>query len=156
MLSLTPLERWLADRLAGETRAWYERALVAARRAGVAGDEFLIAWSGCGRRLGRSTLTVAPVEAETLAGRGRVVRARGVGDGRGRAGPAAAGGGRREARRHMIADGVADLFAKGEMREQQAVLRVLAHLPEPERYAWLAADAVRTNVLSVLEALALR
>ena len=43
---------------------------------------------------------------------------------------------------------------KGEMREQQAVLRVLAYLPEPERYVALAAEAVRSNVLSVLEALA--
>ena len=49
---------------------------------------------------------------------------------------------------------VDELFRKGEMREQQAVLRVLAYLPEPARYVALAAEAVRTNVLSVLEALA--
>jgi hypothetical protein len=49
---------------------------------------------------------------------------------------------------------VDDLYRKGEMREQQALLRVLAYLPEPGAYAELAAEAVRSNVVSVLEALA--
>jgi hypothetical protein len=53
-----------------------------------------------------------------------------------------------------VAGVVDDLFRMGEMREQQAVLRVLQFLPDPGRYVTLAADAVRTNVVGVLEAIA--
>jgi hypothetical protein len=154
-VSLRPLEKWLSDCLTGETRAWYEFALAVARRVGVAGDEFLIAWSGCGRRLGRSTLAIAPAEADALLAGGAPFVPQGWGTdeaGRGLLLLAAVDGSRRP---DQIADAVAELFAKGEMREQQALLRVLAHLPEPDLYASLAADAVRTNVLPVLEALAL-
>lgn len=49
---------------------------------------------------------------------------------------------------------VRDLIRRGEMRERQAVLRVLAALPEPARFTALAIDACRTNVQSVFEAIA--
>jgi hypothetical protein len=49
---------------------------------------------------------------------------------------------------------VQDLFRRGEVRERQAVLRVLAGLPEPERFVGVAIDAFRTNVQPVFEALA--
>jgi hypothetical protein len=47
-----------------------------------------------------------------------------------------------------------DLIRRGEVRERQAVLRVLAGLPGPERFVDVAIDAFRTNVQSVFEALA--
>ncbi len=49
---------------------------------------------------------------------------------------------------------VRDLIRRGEVRERQAVLRVLAGLPGPERFVDVAVDAFRTNVQSVFEALA--
>jgi hypothetical protein len=51
-------------------------------------------------------------------------------------------------------DFVRDLVRRGEVRERQAVLRVLAGMPEPARFAELAIDACRTNVQTVFEALA--
>lgn len=49
---------------------------------------------------------------------------------------------------------VRDLIRRGEVRERQAVLRVLAGLPDPARFVDVAVDAFRTNVESVFEALA--
>lgn len=49
---------------------------------------------------------------------------------------------------------VRDLVRRGEVRERCAVLRVLAVLPEPERYREIAVDACRTNVLDVFCAIA--
>lgn len=49
---------------------------------------------------------------------------------------------------------VRDLIRRGEARERQAVLRVLAALPIPARYVDIAVDACRTNVQSVFEAIA--
>src|SRR4029079_3708724 len=54
----------------------------------------------------------------------------------------------------VMAGVLEDLYRRGEMREQQAWLRVLAYLPAPGAWAALAAEAVRSNVISVLEALA--
>jgi hypothetical protein len=49
---------------------------------------------------------------------------------------------------------VEELYRTGEIRERQAVLRVLAYLPEPARFVPLAIESVRANVLSELEAIA--
>jgi hypothetical protein len=49
---------------------------------------------------------------------------------------------------------VRDLVRRGESRERQAVLRVLAALPEPARFVDVAVDACRTNVQTVFEAIA--
>lgn len=49
---------------------------------------------------------------------------------------------------------VRDLVRRGEVRERQAVLRVLAALPAPARFVDIAIDACRTNVQSVFEAIA--
>ncbi|HEY0708564.1 MAG TPA: EboA domain-containing protein, partial [Polyangia bacterium] len=53
-----------------------------------------------------------------------------------------------------FAAAVGELFRMGEMREQQAVLRILPYLPKPVQYVDIAADAVRSNVVSVIEAIA--
>jgi hypothetical protein len=47
------------------------------------------------------------------------------------------------------------LYQRGTIRERQAVLRVLAWLPDPARFVDLAAEASRTHVTSVFEALVL-
>ena len=49
---------------------------------------------------------------------------------------------------------VRDLIRRGDARERQAVLRVLAALPEPARFVEFAIDACRTNVRSVFDAIA--
>jgi hypothetical protein len=49
---------------------------------------------------------------------------------------------------------VRGLVRRGELRERQAVLRVLAALPEPARFVELAIDACRTNVEGVFRAIA--
>jgi hypothetical protein len=49
---------------------------------------------------------------------------------------------------------VRDLIRRGDNHERQAVLRVLAALPDPARFVELAIDACRTNVQSVFEAIA--
>ena len=49
---------------------------------------------------------------------------------------------------------IAGLVRRGEVRERQAVLRTLAALPDPARFAATAIDACRTNAQSVFEAIA--
>ncbi len=46
------------------------------------------------------------------------------------------------------------LYVTGELREQQAVLRALPHLPAPERFLGVAVEAVRHNATSVIGAIA--
>ena len=49
---------------------------------------------------------------------------------------------------------VRGLLRRGDARERSAVLRVFAGLPDPARFSDLAAEAIRTTVPSVLEAIA--
>jgi hypothetical protein len=49
---------------------------------------------------------------------------------------------------------VHELFTTGDLRERQAVVRALPHLPEPERFVAIGVDAVRNNAVSVIEAIA--
>jgi hypothetical protein len=146
------LERWLLDRLPDRSRTWLEKALGDARREGPASADFAAAWSSAGRRLGRAPLLLSEDDGRALV--------------KDRASFVPAGWGTDELGRALLllaaTEGrppdlllplVEDLFRKGEMREQQALLRVLAYLPESGAYAKLAAEAVRSNVVSVLEAL---
>jgi len=151
-VSAIVLESWFLARLPEGVRDWYARALTSARRDGLQSDGFLIPWSGCGRRLGRVPITIETTEVERLRSGGAFVPAGWGTDeiGRGVLLLAAAEG--RSTERVVAA--VDELYRKGELREQQAVLRVLAYLPEPARYVALASEAVRNNVVSVLEALA--
>jgi hypothetical protein len=147
------LERWLLDRLPDAPRAWLDKALSDVRGAGPAGAAFVAAWSSAGRRLGRARLLLDEGERRALV----TDRAGFVPDGwssdeLGRALLLLAAAERGP--HDQFPPVVEDLFRKGEMREQQAVLRVLAYLPEPGAYASLAAEAVRSNVVTVLEALA--
>jgi hypothetical protein len=45
-------------------------------------------------------------------------------------------------------------YGRGDIRERQAVLRALPLLPHPERFLALAADAARSTVMPVFEAIA--
>jgi hypothetical protein len=150
-VNLADIEKWFVETLAPDVRGWFSAALAQARREGLASEGFAIAWSGAGRRLGRAAIELTAAEAATLRGAPFVP----VGWGRdelGRGLLLLAGSAGTEAEKRAAA--VDELFRMGEMREQQAVLRVLPYLPEPASYAALAADAVRSNVLSVLEAIA--
>lgn len=147
------LERWLLARLQDGARAWFAKALDDVRRGGPAGADFAATWSSAGRRLGRARLDLADDDRRALVEEratfvplgwatdelGRVLLLLAAAEGR----PP-----------ELLPPLVEDLFRKGELREQQALLRVLAHLPEPGAYAGLAAEAVRGNAVSVLEALA--
>jgi hypothetical protein len=148
-VSPSPLPHWLVGLLPGDTRAWYENALADARRSGPGGPEFATAWSACGRRLGKAPLAPTAAEASRFVGAGLPFVP--VGWGLDEAGRALLLLAALEAQGSP--DAVTELYATGELREQQAIVRVLAHLPDPSQYVALAADAVRTNALPVLEAL---
>lgn len=49
---------------------------------------------------------------------------------------------------------VADLYRRGALRERQAILKVLAALPRPERFLTIALDAGRTSTQPIFEAIA--
>jgi hypothetical protein len=51
-------------------------------------------------------------------------------------------------------DFVREVYQRGDYREQAAVLRALALLPDPGRFVDIATDACRTNVTDVFEAIA--
>src|SRR3712207_4691752 len=84
--------------------------------------------AGWGRRLGRVPIVIEPPEVERLRGGGAFVPAGWGTDEIGRAVLLLAAAEGRTAERVLAA--VDELYRKGEMREQQAVLRVLAYLPE--------------------------
>ncbi len=115
-------------------------------------------WSGAGRRLGQALLEFSPEEEAALRSEGAPLVPNGWGaDEAGRAILLLA------SMAHIPATArastVSELYLRGEMRERQAVLKILAYLPEtggPETggLVELSAEAVRSNILSVLEALA--
>jgi hypothetical protein len=139
----------LGGRLAAEAAAWLRDAL-----AGVADDQHLRArWSAAGRRLGRAPLTLSAQEEEELRLQGAAFLPRAWGaDECGRALLLVAALEARPADRQLAL--VEELYRTGEMRERQAVLRVLEALPGPERFTALAVDAVRANVVPEIEAIA--
>lgn len=147
------LERWLRDRVPAHVQPWLDQALDGSRRAGLAGADFAAAWSSAGRRLGRAPLVLSEDDRRMLVDAGAAFVPVGWGtDELGRALLLLAATARQPP--HLLPPLVEDLFRKGEMREQQALLRVLAYLPQPGAYAALAAESVRGNVVAVLEALA--
>lgn len=135
------LIKQLVDALAPVTTpdgvSWLTQQLVFDRA------RFAAAFSAAGRRLGKAevhaTLAI-PWPAVTGA------------DECGRAALVLAAIGTLEPAEHVPF--VRDLVRRGDVRERQAVLRVLAALPAPERFVDVAVDAYRTNVQSVFEAIA--
>jgi hypothetical protein len=134
------------------TAAWFEAAWAEADAAERRGP-FLSAFVAAGRRLGRRPVEPDAGERERLRTAGVEPFPLGLGVdecGRGALllkGTAPLGA---DARRDLVAD----LYHRGEVRERQALLRVLAYLPEPAAFLEVAAEACRSSVQSVFEAVA--
>jgi hypothetical protein len=130
---------------AADAAAWLDGALAGAGERA----QFATAFAAAGRRLGRAAIGAADAAAISAAGLCWPVT--GV-DECGRAALVLA------AVAAMPGDGhvafVRDLIRRGEVRERQAVLRVLAALPEPARFVEIAIDACRTNIETVFAAIA--
>jgi hypothetical protein len=134
-----------------DAQAWLDDAL-AALDAGFDGPRFAIVFAGAGRRLGAEPVTLDAAEAERF---------------RAAALPVPDGWGLDEIGRTALLRAalvhlpeaahrgfVDELFRRGDNRERQAVLRALALLPGPERFAPVAVEACRSNVRPVFEAIA--
>ncbi len=117
--------------------------------------QFAVAFSGAGRRLGTSPIGRDDADRVGIAwpatagvdecGRGALVLA---------AVAQLPGTGQADPGDDEQVTVVRDLLRRGEIRERQAVLRVLAALPGPGRFVASAVDACRTNVQTVFEAIA--
>jgi len=146
--TLATLETALASRLPEEAASWFRQALHKVRAKGEATDAFLIMWSGAGRRLGQARVT-APTEAELTM----PFFPEGFGaDELGRMLLLQAALAARLPEAHTAL--VNELYTTGDLRERQAVLRALPHLPAPERFVAVGVEAVRNPATSVIEAIA--
>jgi hypothetical protein len=145
---VTSLETILTSRLPEDAASWFRQAVHKVRAKGEATDAFLIMWSGAGRRLGQAGLR-SPTEEEK------------------RLPFFPEGWGADEFGRTLLLQGalaarlpeahaalVNELYSTGDLRERQAVMRALPHLPAPERFVAVAIEAVRNNAVSVIEAIA--
>jgi hypothetical protein len=132
---------WLAEASAGIAHGAGGDGDVAARFAPV--------FAAAGRRFGRAAIRDEDAAAITAAGLRWPVT--GV-DECGRAALVLGATAAMPAGRHVAF--VRDLVRRGEVRERQAVLRVLAALPEPARFVEVAVDACRTNIETVFAAIA--
>jgi hypothetical protein len=151
-----PLAHLLADvvarRIAGPTTAWYAEACATSARS-PAGNDFLAAFAGAGRRLGYALLQATAEEHARLRAAGLAVLPPTLAvDECGRAALLLESADRLQQDDRIRL--VADLFDRGDVRERQAVLRVLAYLPEPAAHLDTAVEACRTSVQPVFEAIA--
>jgi hypothetical protein len=132
--------------------AWFEAALADLDPVRERGH-FLSALAAAGRRLGRDPVVPDRAETERSAAAGLSPFPAGLGlDECGRGAlillaldelPAAA-----------RVDLASDLYHRGEIRERQALLRVLAYLPAPAAFCDLAVEACRASAQTVFEAIA--
>lgn len=142
----------IGSRAAPTAAAWFVAAF-AALDAALDREAFLTAVAGAGRRLGRAAVVPGAEESERLGASGMqpLPSSWGLDEcGRGALilkalGPLPG------ASRLALAS---ELFYRGEVRERQALLRVLAYLPQPEGLRDLAIEACRTSVQDVFEAIA--
>jgi hypothetical protein len=147
-VSAGPIADLLAGRVSPEAAAWLEGALEDVKEP----ERLAPRWSGAGRRLGRGALSLAEAEAAALRAAGTFVPQGWGADECGRALLLVTALGGQPAGAHVAV--VEDLYRTGETRERQALLRVLAYLPEPVRFTPIAVESVRGNVLPELEAIA--
>jgi len=146
---LSPLsESVLTTRVPEAAASWFREALHKVRARAEATDAFLILWSGAGRRLGQAAIDAPTADEQRLPyfpvgwgadEYGRALLLLAVLDAR---------------LPEVHAPLVHELFATGDLRERQAVLRALPHLPEPARFLVTGVDAVRHNAVSIIEAIA--
>lgn len=113
-------------------------------------SRFPVAFSAAGRKLGRGP--IAPADAERLAQAGVPWSSASTADECGRAALVLAAVDALDPGDHVVL--VRDLFRRGDVAERQAVLRVLAALPQPARFVDIGIDACRSNMTSVFEAIA--
>jgi hypothetical protein len=148
-VSAGPIAELLSGRVSSEAAAWLAEALEEVTRPG----RLVPRWSGAGRRLGKGALALTADERAALGAAGAAFAPQGWGaDECGRALLLVTALGALPAADHPAL--VEELYRTGETRERQALLRVLAYLPDPDRFTALAVEAVRANVLSELEAIA--
>jgi hypothetical protein len=147
---MVSLETVLTTRVSEEAATWFRQALKTVRSKGEATDAFLILWSGAGRRLGQGRIE-APT-ADEVDGKVPFFPLGWGTDEFGRVLLLQAALGARLPEAHAAL--VNELFETGDLRERQAVLRALPHLPAPERFAPVGVEAVRNNAVSVIEAIA--
>ena len=146
------LRALVPPRASPAARAWFDAAW-AEVAAGAPCRRFSTLFAGAGRRLGRAAVTPDEAESDRLKAAGML--------------PGPSGWGLDECGRASLLlqaleplDGpdrgglVSELYQRGEVRERQAVLRVLAYVPEPRDFRDLAVEACRTSVQSVFEAIA--
>lgn len=132
--------------------AWFDGAWAEADGVGRR-ERFLTLYAGAGRRLGRAPVEPNAAESDRLEAAGLA--------------PSPAGWGLDECGRGALLLkaleplsepdrlGLAsEIYHRGEVRERQALLRVLAYLPHPESFRDLAVEACRTSVESVFSAVA--
>jgi hypothetical protein len=142
------LETVLTSRLSEDAASWFRQALHKVSAKGEATDAFLIMWSGAGRRLGQARM-IAPTDDEKRLAffpegwgadeLGRTLLLQGA----------------LEARLYEAhAPLVNELYSTGDLRERQAVLRALPHLPDAERFEAIAVEAVRNHAVPIVEAIA--
>ena len=146
------LEAIVSARSAPQSAAWFKNAMAEAGSSDAA-RAVPIAFAGAGRRLGRAVVTLSDSERETLRGAGMEALSETWGlDAIGRVAllVRAANQIPDPARSRLVAD----LYEKGELREQEAVLRALPYLPEPPSYLAVAVGACRSHAQSVFEAIA--
>jgi hypothetical protein len=145
---VSSLETILTSRLPEDAASWFRQALHKVRAKGEATDAFLIMWSGAARRLGQTRLEAATDDEKKLPffplGWGA--------DELGRMLLLQAALAARLPEAHAAL--VNELFVTGDLRERQAVLRALSHLPAPERFITVGVEAVRNNAVTVIEAIA--
>jgi hypothetical protein len=152
-LGIRPLEDLIAAR--AQMRAWLDSALVevGAFSADFDDERFLLAFSSAARRLGKGPIALEPVESARLASSGVGWAIDGWGlDELGRVvllGAAFAG---------LSPERAGSLFeacyARGDNRERQATLRALPFVPDAARFVPFAADACRSSVQTIFEAIA--
>jgi hypothetical protein len=145
---MASLETILTSRLPEEATSWFRQALHKVQAKGEATDAFLIMWSGAGRRLGQVRIG-APTEDEMRLSfypegwsadeLGRTLLLQAALDAR-----------LPEAHAPLVNE----LYSTGDLRERQAVLRALPHLPDAERFLPIAVEAVRNDAVPVFEAIA--
>jgi hypothetical protein len=140
----------------GGAASFLRAGVARAAAEGLVSPAFALAWSTAGRRLGRHALAFDAQQLEVLARAGAPF--------------VPAGWGADEAGRALLllaalaatevgarARALRELYRTGEVRERQALARVLAFIPDPPgpaSLADLAEEVARTHMLSVFEALA--
>jgi hypothetical protein len=148
-VSAGPIADLLGGRISPEAAAWLAAALEDVKQPGA----LVPRWSGAGRRLGKGKLALTAADADRLRTAGAAFVPQGWGcDECGRALLLVV------ALQSVPVDEqpalIEDLYRTGETGERQALLRVLAYLPEPARFTATAVEAVRANVVPELEAIA--